>query len=260
MAINRRWNKYKPRRPSNGGTQKRQGELKLDATNIIIGVNVAVFVLTKGILGVGGNPMLLRKLMKINRAIEYGQSYRLLTAIFCHGSFYHLGMNCYSLTSLGPMAERAFGTDRFVMTYLLSGVLANLATFFLGISPMSLGASGCTFGLIGAFATHFYRNKRFLGARAEQGLESIKRTVILNLVYGLSMPGIDNGAHMAGLASGALCSYLFGPRLAFGATSSDAYFRTRARVVDRPIMNVRKPVRNFLEWSNTPWDLDRDED
>jgi rhomboid protease GluP len=96
------------------------------------------------------------------------------------------------------------GKSRFVFIYLASGVVANLLTFLAGSSPYSLGASGCTFGLIGAFACHFYRNQRVLGASAQAGLESLKQSVFINLFYGMSNPGVDNGAHIGGLVAGAL--------------------------------------------------------
>ena len=53
----------------------------------------------------------------------------------------------------------------------------------MGSSPVSLGASGCTFGLIGGIAAYLYRNKSVLGKQAEQGLSSIKQTMFINLMY-----------------------------------------------------------------------------
>ena len=130
--------------------------------------------------------------------------YRLFTGLFCHGSVSHIAINSYSLYQMGPVAERMLGKGRFVFIYLASGVLANLLTFLAGSSPFSLGASGCTFGLVGAFACHFYRNQRVLGASAQAGLQSLKQTVLINLFYGMSSPGIDNGAHIGGLVAGVL--------------------------------------------------------
>lgn len=53
--------------------------------------------------------------------------------------------------------------------YIGSGVLANAATFFLGTAPYSLGASGSTFGLLGAMGGYYYFNKDVLGQRSESG-------------------------------------------------------------------------------------------
>ena len=65
------------------------------------------------------------------------------------------------------MAERIFGPERFVAIYMASGVLANVATVVMKSSPLSLGASGCTFGLVGAFAAYFYRNRGVLGGQVD---------------------------------------------------------------------------------------------
>lgn len=99
------------------------------------------------------------------------------------------------------------------MLYLASGVLANSGTFLAGTSPFSLGASGCTFGLIGAFTAYYYFNRHILGRRSEVALDSIKNTMVMNLFYGYSMKNIDNWAHIGGFISGLLLGYLFGPKL-----------------------------------------------
>jgi len=99
------------------------------------------------------------------------------------------------------------------MLYLASGVLANSGTFLAGTSPFSLGASGCTFGLIGAFTAYYYFNRHILGRRSELALDSIKNTMVMNLFYGYSMKNIDNWAHIGGFISGVILGYLFGPKL-----------------------------------------------
>eukprot|EP01035_Chromulina_nebulosa_P027191 gene27191-35713_t len=57
-------------------------------------------------------------------------------------------------------AERMFGTRRFLMLYFGAGVFSNACTFVSGRSPYSLGASGCIFGLVGAFAAFYYKNRK----------------------------------------------------------------------------------------------------
>jgi len=70
------------------------------------------------------------------------------------------------------------------------------------------------------------------------------------MFYGLSSPGIDNGAHLGGLVAGALCGYLLGPRLVpirreFGGS----------RLVDNPIVPYRKIARTFNEYFFGPKDV-----
>jgi membrane associated rhomboid family serine protease len=148
-------------------------------------------------------------LMKSNRAIRYyGQTYRLFTSLFVHANLYHVGMNVYSLSNIGPFVERSFGTARFLGTFFASGILANLVTYSTNTSPYSLGSSGCTFGLLGSLVAFLYRNKSTLGQSAETQLEYIKRNIVINLIYGLSSSGIDNGAHLYGFLAGFGLGYL----------------------------------------------------
>lgn len=205
-------------------------------TNMLIALNLLAYLATSM------QPALKSRFMKINNQIAYGQTYRLFTSLFLHASPQHLLMNCYSLYSIGPMAEQIFGTVRFGSTYVAAGAIANIATFLAQQSPYSLGASGCISGIIGALGMHYYRNKSILGFRAESGLESIKRTILLNIMYGFSMQGIDNHAHLAGLVGGGLVSYLFGPRLQVIPGPSGG----RLRVIDKPMINYIPLWRKFL--------------
>ena len=66
-------------------------------------------------------------------------------------------------------AEQMFGTRRFLMLYFGAGVFSNACTFASGRSPYSLGASGCIFGLVGAFAAFYYKNRKSLGSVSTAG-------------------------------------------------------------------------------------------
>eukprot|EP01039_Chlorochromonas_danica_P010780 gene10780-11980_t len=185
--------------------KRRSTSWNLTVTNLLIAANVIVYLLTST------NPYLTRRFMKINARIAQGQSYRLLTAIFLHANTYHLFTNSYSLAQIGPQIERMFGPTLMLAIYLGSGVAANLGTFLAGSSPFSLGASASTFGLLGAFGMHFYMNKKVFGRSSRIALEGLKRTIIMNLLYGFSVPNIDNAAHIGGLLAGATLTYAFGP-------------------------------------------------
>eukprot|EP01041_Mallomonas_annulata_P003435 gene3435-6817_t len=227
-----------PRSPPVGTMTSRRQDGGLSVTKMIIVANVVVYLLTKGIPGfqwlgsfTRGNPRLLNKLMKIDYAITRGERYRFFTACFCHGSPMHLLLNCMSLSSMGPEMEKLFGKGRFAAIYMGSGVLASMATYLMKTSPYSLGASGCIFGLVGAMGIFYFSNK---------GIESIKRTLVINLIYGFSSAGIDNSAHITGFISGGLLGFLVGPRLFF-----TGYKGGRSRFVDRPLLPV---ARLFREW------------
>jgi hypothetical protein len=72
------------------------------------------------------------------------------------------------------------------------------------------------------------------------GLESIKRTVFINILYGMGISGIDHGAHIGGFLGGAAFSYLFGPRLVALKTAYG-----RGKIVDKPLINYIKYFKMF---------------
>jgi len=70
----------------------------LTASNILIGMNLAIFALSNLIPDLQIN----RRFMKINYLISRGQTYRIVTPLFLHGTLPHLIMNSFSLKELGP--------------------------------------------------------------------------------------------------------------------------------------------------------------
>jgi membrane associated rhomboid family serine protease len=201
-------------RNARGGRSGNNIQAMITPTNMLITANVVIFLTCKKF------PRLTHRFLKSNAMVLRGESYRLLTSLFLHGSVQHLLMNSYSLYNIGSMATSLLGQGRFMAFYLMSGVLGNALTFMAGVSPYTLGASGCIYGLIGALAVFFYRNKGILRGQSEMGLESIKRTLLMNVMYGVMMAGgnIDQWGHAGGFASGALLAYLFGPRLSYLST------------------------------------------
>jgi membrane associated rhomboid family serine protease len=89
--------------------------------------------------------------------------YRWVTSIFLHGSWMHLAINMFVLYSFGTFIESVFvelfgvvkGRINFVALYVLSGVFADIPTYFKhknNQSFSSVGASGATSGIMFAFA------------------------------------------------------------------------------------------------------------
>ena len=76
-----------------------------------------------------------------------------LTSMFLHGGFLHVGGNMLYLWIFGDNVEDRLGHGRFVAFYLLCGVAAALAQMF--VSPSSqvplVGASGAIAGVMGAY-------------------------------------------------------------------------------------------------------------
>ncbi len=76
-----------------------------------------------------------------------------ITAMFLHGGVLHLVGNMWYLWIFGDNVEDAMGHGRFLLFYLLTGVIAALAQIFANPSsqiPM-IGASGAIAGVLGAY-------------------------------------------------------------------------------------------------------------
>jgi len=75
------------------------------------------------------------------------------TSMFLHGGFLHLGGNMLYLWIFGNNIEDAMGHGRFLVFYLLAGIVAAFAQFFYDPAsniPM-IGASGAVSGVLGAY-------------------------------------------------------------------------------------------------------------
>ena len=140
--------------------------------------------------------------------VQNGQIYRLLTSMFLHADIIHIGCNMYALYILGPQVERYYGKTKFLLIYLLSGILGNIfSCVFMSADTISMGASGAIFGLLGSIAyfTYYYR-------ATLQGLlrSQVLPVILLNLAIGFMVPGIDISGHIGGLIGGTLVSMAIG--------------------------------------------------
>lgn len=81
----------------------------------------------------------------------------LITSQFLHAGFLHVGGNMLYLWIFGNNVEEELGSVKFVLFYLVCGVLASLAQwFFAPYSEIpSLGASGAIAGVMGAYILRF---------------------------------------------------------------------------------------------------------
>jgi len=143
--------------------------------------------------------------------IAQGQVWRFFTSMFLHIGFQHILFNAYALFIFGAETERIFGRTRFLTIYVLSGLFGSLASFVLGSATISAGASGAIFGIVGMQVAYFYRYREMLGTFGRSRLINVGIIVAINIFFGLSMPGIDNWAHLGGLISGILIALKFMP-------------------------------------------------
>lgn len=148
---------------------------------------------------------------KENDLIIHGQYWRFITPIFLHANLLHVGLNMLNFVILGVFLERLFGHWRFLLIYLVTGVVSIISSFYFMPQEVSVGASGAIFGLVGAYSIFVLIHRR---AFRNGGIPTLLWLVIVigvNLSIGLFIPNVDNYAHTGGLLSGCLLGWWFTP-------------------------------------------------
>ena len=138
----------------------------------------------------------------------------LLTAVFMHGGLAHLGGNMWFLWIFGDNIEQDLGRVRYLIFYLLCGLLASLAHVLTNLNSTTpcLGASGAISGVMGAYLVmHPHRKVTVLLFRfmtVVPGYVAVGIWFAFQVVSGLGMlggesGGVAYGAHIGGFVAGA---------------------------------------------------------
>ena len=160
---------------------------------------------------------------KVNYLVrEQHQWWRFVTPMFLHVNLLHLMVNMYSLWVVGPYVEKLYGSARFVVFWIVTGIVSIVASYLTVLPPgsqvgrlgsflfktmdgPSVGASGALFGLVGVLFVFGIKYRRELpeGFKRAFGTGLIPM-IALNLFIGFVGRGlIDNAAHLGGLVAGA---------------------------------------------------------
>jgi len=145
-----------------------------------------------------------------------GRWWTVLSAGWLHGSALHIVFNMMSARDLLPLVAHLYGNARTVILYVVSSAVGFLASSVAGAyltflpsvlrgGQFTIGASAAIFGLIGALL-HYGRRG---GSRLIR--EHAARWAIGGLLFGFVMVGIDNWAHVGGLAGGYLAARWLDP-------------------------------------------------
>jgi len=234
-------------------------------TFILLGINIAVFLamtLFGALNGLGLNGSQDTRVLVLfgamqNQLIAQGEYHRLLTSMFLHIGLIHLLFNSYALYIVGQDVERLYGSARFLLIYFLAGLGGSLASFVLGAGGVSAGASGAIFGLIGASIAYFYLHRAAFGQRGQAQLRSLLMLAGVNLVLGFTVPGINNLAHMGGLAFGLLLGWILAPKYqapsVFTPTADGAFTLQDSTTVGRrlPHLLAVTVILAVLAWVGT---------
>jgi rhomboid protease GluP len=146
---------------------------------------------------------------------RFGRWWTVLSAGWLHGGLLHIFLNMMALRQLAPAVAELYGPGRMVIIYTAGSVggftlssfagefLPNL--FFLRGSQFTLGASASIAALIGAI---YYYGRRGGSSMARSYANSY---ILMLVIMGFLMTGIDNYAHAGGFGGGYLAARLLDP-------------------------------------------------
>ncbi len=204
----------------------------------IIAACIGVFIYTAGLGSRSAEAAFFQMYGAVPRAITQGPWpeawWGLLTSIFMHGSWMHLGGNMLYLWIFGDNVEDAMGHARFLLFYLITGVAATLS--HVAAQPSSfvplVGASGAIAGVLGAYLILYPRARVlslvilgfFIRTVDLPAILVLSLWFLLQVVQGfgtLRAPGATTvawWAHVGGFVAGAALVFLFARRrFAIGA-------------------------------------------
>lgn len=175
------------------------------ATQVLIGLNVAVFAL--GLVLGGASAVRGTTTSLITDGGLFGplvpeEPYRLVTSGFLHGGLLHLGFNMWVLWVLGRFMEPTLGRVRFVSLYLCALFAGSLGVVLVDPLSLTVGASGAIFGLMGGAL--LVARERHIDLR-RSGLVTV---LVINLLITFAVPGISIGGHIGGLLGGVAAAFV----------------------------------------------------
>jgi rhomboid protease GluP len=145
----------------------------------------------------------------------YHRWWTVLSAAWLHAGVLHIVFNMLWVRDLAPPTARLYGPARAVIIYTVSAITGFTASSLMAVVPFlprvlggagfTVGASAPIFGLIGALLHYGRRGGSSLIGQQAKGL------ALTMLLFGFVMPGIDNWAHLGGLAGGYVTARVLDP-------------------------------------------------
>lgn len=203
-------------------------------TIILLVANIFVFLLMwqtsampLSLLAPIPNEVLIPFGAKLNYLIQTRHEWwRFVTPMFLHVNVLHLLVNMYSLWIVGPYVEKLYGSAKFVVFWVLTGVAGVAASYLtvrpgMSVGPLarfifkttddpSAGASGALFGLVGVLFVFGIKFRHELPEGFKRAFGTgLLPMIMLNLFIGYVGRGfIDNAAHLGGMLSGAMLALI----------------------------------------------------
>ena len=201
---------------------------------VLIAINILVFVFLQGM---GGNEKFTYAFSTVPAEILTGKDiasgpleptpipvyFTLITSMFMHGGWAHLLGNMLFLWVFGDNIENRIGHMRYLIFYLVCGIIASLCHVFVSGSDAlipSLGASGAISGVLGGYLLLFPSRKvRVImgrGITTVPAFVALGIWIVFQVISGMGMLGGDEtgggvayAAHIGGFVAGLALIKLF---------------------------------------------------
>jgi len=204
----------------------------LSITNILIIINVIVFILTIILTNIYGQGFIDLLAVKPSLILQGKNLWTLITNMFVHASFVHILVNMISLYFVGTFLERLIGKKKFILIYFVSGIVASLFFVFLAsqsqLNIPAVGASGAIFGIAGVLMlltprvpTYLF----FIPVAIPLFISVIISLVVMWLASVAAGLPIGNTAHLGGLIAGLIYGYFLRKKHSKKVAMLDQMFR-----------------------------------
>ncbi len=178
---------------SDRGADGEQNKKRHDGVFALVAINIVLFALDK-IIG----------LRQLYLPLDGASWYQYVTSTFCHASLAHISGNLFFLYLFGKLIEEEEGTLGLVVTYLVTGIGANVISEIFLSGGAALGASGAVFGLfVVSVLIKLKWNLRSIVEAAILG-QFVVMQVLSEAKDVAKDDGIGHLAHVGGALSGAL--------------------------------------------------------
>lgn len=168
-------------------------------------------------MGPHASDLLLLAGANVPARVLRGEWWRLWTAPLLHADSSHLLINAAGLYLLGRPLELAYGPLRLWLIVAAAAFAASLATL-TGHAPLSIGASGAVFGMLGALVALGMKIWLHLGLRQRIALVVGPALLLAAMLWiGVAAASdsrrIDQVAHAGGTLGGLAAALLLRPRI-----------------------------------------------
>ncbi len=133
---------------------------------------------------------------------SHHEYWRLVTSGFLHDGILHIAFNMFFLYVAGSMLEPAIGTVNFLAVYFVSLLAGSFGALLFQPGFPTVGASTACFGVLGALIVVAHA-RRISIWQSGLGL-----TLLINIVFSLSVKDISIGGHLGGLVAGLITGEL----------------------------------------------------